>query len=159
MNVGRKSTITILTEMIKLIAVIGIIILIFILHFMTITFGVVIEEKTSAVFTFLLSNFLLILVMERRELYICVLASLIMGFFVSKALFFGMVTYPIAYVIHLKSQKEHNRPAQFYYFPTKPFESLISEKEIRRFTNWDFAIMVLALAQGLVLVFLIHSGV
>ncbi|WP_421751119.1 hypothetical protein [Croceimicrobium sp.] len=145
--------------MIRLLSVIGIIVLMGLLHFLTFAFGIVLEEKTLAVLTFLLSNFLLILVIEKRELYICLIASLVMGLFIFKAFFFGLVTYPLAYIIHLKSQQEYNRPAQFHYFPTKPFESLISEKEIRKFTSWDFAIMGLALAQGLVLVFSIHSGI
>lgn len=138
----------------RLLIVLGISFLIFLLQYVTLACGVLIEAKTLRVLTYLAFNFLLILVVEKREMYLCIIASLLMGLLISNAYYFGVLAFPIAHLAHKKSLLEYSRPAQFYYFPTKAFDSLISEKEERKFTNWDFVLMGLAMLQAVILVFL-----
>ena len=132
--------------------VLGLIFAIFLLTLFNVAINFHLGKESSILFVFLFTNALYFVVDRKLETIICVFSFVILGALYNVALFHGILTFPLVYIIHRNSIQELGRKARFYNFSAGSVTPFINENKDNKISSWDFGLILISAFQGAFLI-------
>jgi hypothetical protein len=132
--------------------VLGLIFVIFLLTLFHVAINFHLGNESSILLVFIFTNALYFVVDRKLEAIICIFSFGILGALYNVALFHGVLTFPLVYIIHRNSIQELGRKARFYNISAGSVSPFINENKDTKMSSWDFGLILISAFQGAFLI-------